>query len=43
MIYVAYNRYGDLIADGRTYSELLDGIDEAGYSAWECLIGRVTP
>lgn len=42
-IYVAYNAYGDLIADGYSYSEVLRAIEAAGYLEDECLIGRVTP
>lgn len=43
MIYVAYNDYGDCIADGYTMSELLRGIAAAGYYEDEVVIGRVTP
>lgn len=43
MIYVAYNAYGDLIADGYSYHDLLQAIDAAGYSEDECFIGSVTP
>jgi hypothetical protein len=43
MFYVAYNAYGDCIADGVTMDELLLNVEQAGYFADEILIGRVTP
>ena len=43
MIYVAYNDWGDLVADGYDYRELLRGIEAAGYFEDECFIRRVTP
>jgi len=42
-VYVAYNGYGDLVAVGYSYSELLDAIIGCGYEPGELLIGRVTP
>lgn len=42
-IWVAYNSYGDLVAEGMTYEALLAGIFVAGYESYEVFIGRVTP
>ncbi len=41
MIYVAYNDYGDLIAESCTYQGLLWKIETAGYFEDEVVIGRV--
>lgn len=43
MIYVAYNDYGDLIAEGGTLEELGHEIERAGYYEDEVFVGRVTP
>ena len=42
-IYVAYNWWGDLIADAFTYKSLMARIRNAGYFEDEVTIGRVTP
>jgi hypothetical protein len=39
-IWVAYNRSGDLIADGYSVLEILRAAERAGYSAHEILIAR---
>lgn len=43
MIYVAYNDYGDLIAESYTYHGLLRKIGARGYYEDEVIIGRITP
>lgn len=42
-LYVAYNSYGDLIAESCSYNALLRKIRGAGYFEDEVVIGRVSP
>lgn len=40
--YVAYNRFGDLIADSYTLSCLFARLKALGYDEDECVIGRAS-
>ena len=42
-LYVAYNDYGDLVAEGHSYSEVLRRANYRGYEEDELFIGVVTP
>lgn len=42
-IWVAYNSYGDLVAQADTYGRLMAYIEWAGYYDDEVIIGKVTP
>ena len=43
MIYVAYNAWGDLIAEAYEWKSLVMRIRAAGYDLDEVTTGRVTP
>lgn len=43
MIYVAYNEWGDLIAESADYDDLLDRVEALGYSLYDVTIASVTP
>jgi hypothetical protein len=42
-IRVAYNGYGDLVAESHSYASLVWRVEAAGYDECEVLIGKVTP
>lgn len=42
MTFVAYNEYGDLVAEASSMDKLLDQIEFLGYEEDEVFIGRLT-
>ena len=40
IVYVAYNEYGDLIAEAYDYDRLLQKVENMGYDLRRVLIGR---
>ena len=42
-IYVAYNTFGDLVAEATTMHGLRDAVERAGYLWNEVLTGKVAP
>lgn len=42
-IWVAYNSYGDLIAEGSSQEKVVEQADFFGYDEDEIIIGKVTP
>lgn len=43
MFFVAYNDFGDLVAEAYDLDSLADEIEDAGYYEDEVFIGRVAP
>lgn len=41
-LWVAYNGYGDLVAEAYSYESLMSRIRNRGYDEDECFIGRVS-
>ena len=42
-VWVAYNDFGDLVADAYSYQTLAATLDSLGYAWDEVIIGTVTP